>query len=228
MLKKLLLLFLISGSFKLVGQNIPVDEKEAHLARWFTGKTGEQHAPMMKGHVYSMEPRSQTTHQFFESKFFSPGSFKTISQLYVDQLLAFDLETETLILKHPDSSRFDGIALDMEVIPTFEVLGHYFKRFPTGGYYDILYESDSISLTAKRKKERKAEQEGVVFDETINYFLYYENELYKLRSIRSLKPIFPQHYAALKKIAREEKLKIRPRREANIVSFVKRLNDLIF
>ena len=209
------------------GQLAATSEAEVAFGRWYDALVGLENTPLVKGLLYPMSPRAKTTHPFFNSKFWSSGEVILSGQHYANVPLVFDVEQELLVMKHPQAQRLEGISLNMDAVDAFKLHGHIFKRLTTAeaaGFYDLLYEGDSVSLIVKRAKEYAVKKEGVEFVPRDEFYVLASNQLLPITNLRSLKKHFPGHWSLLKKIRKERKLKFTSRHERQMTELIERFD----
>ena len=216
-------------SIQTFGQFTATDSLHLQFARWFDHIVKIDNSALMNGELYSMYPKANYGDQFFKSKYFTRGTVYTSSQLYPDIMLLFDIENDQLILKHPDSTRFDGIQLNMEEIQRFIIHEHTFQRFSglNNRIYDVLFQGEHISLLGKYLKELKTDNTGLIYKERTEYFIYYQKKLYPFKKFKSLKKLFPQYQTELKEYKRKHKVRFLTDEGAGRTLLIKKLDTLL-
>ncbi len=221
----LFLILLIAVSPRFVwSQSHLSSDAEVSFGNWFDGAVGRENTPLMQGKVYPMVARAQAAHPFFSSKFWTPGAVLFAGQHYANVPLVFDLEKELLVMQHPTPHRWDGIILDIQQLEAFELHGHIFKKLSlpsASGFYDMLYEGDSVSLLAKRTKQSLVRPEGLDFKSQDLFYVLVDEQMLPVTNYRAMHRLFKQHRPLLRAIRREEKLKFKLNDEPQMILFVK-------
>ena len=182
----------------------------------------------MYNSIYLTALRGTTTHQYFDQRVWQYVYVQIAGQRYDQVPMLFDIEQEQLVIKHPDAARFDGIAINMEILETFAFGGHQFRKLDLSngnGFFEVLYEGKKILLVAQRKKRSTSQKIGVEFDETTSYFFVDEDRLVAMKGLKSLKDLYPDFIDDIQYVKKEKKSRLRIRKEASIIRFVELLDE---
>jgi len=204
------------------------DSLEYLFASWYDNAVGQETNDLMYGGIYATALRGRTTHQYLDKRDWQKGNLILSGELYVGVSMLFDIEREQLVVKHPDDFRADGIKVKMENVRDFTLANHHFVKLDVSigaGFYDVLFEGDSVTLLAKRKKRSVAKKEGVELEETTRYFIPSENRLVQLRGVKTLFDLFPEQRLTIKSIKKDGGPRLKLRKEEAIVHFIKVLDD---
>lgn len=225
--RSLKVLFLSLISYTSFSQ-VKLDSLESLFGTWYDSVVKQEVGELMYNSIYLTNLRGRTTHQYFERRDWQNGSLILSGELYSNVPMLFDIEREQLIIKHPDSYRIDGIAVNMDSLQSFILAGHHFRKYKFLGassFYDVLVDGKNVSLLAKRKKKSSAKKEGIELDAITNYFIPANDQLISLKGIKTLMKLYPQHKITIKSIKKEEKIRIR--KEDTVVRFVELLDGMM-
>lgn len=210
-----LLPFLSKGQLNVSGP-------EVKLTKWFDQKVGIEQTPLYYGPIYLMVSKSRYTHQFFETKLWQPGHVRLGEHTFYDILMVFDVEQELLVLKHPDLTRRDGVALDMQRVHSFEIGGHYFSRIAgNNGFYDVLLQGTYFNLVCRRRKVEQAEASGTVLKTRDVYYILHGGQLIRLANKKSLELVHPESKRLSKEITKAHRVKFKVTDEEQLIQFLK-------
>lgn len=226
----LLFVLLVHPRFAWSQNLLKIGGKEVIFGRWFDATIGRENTPLMQGKIYAMSPSTQMAHPFFLTKFWTSGKVVLAGQHYAHVPLLFDLEKELLVMQHPDPQRWDGIILDFEDLEAFELQGHVFKKLDitnANGFYDMLYEGDSVSLVAKREKNALPRVEGIDFETIDQFYVLVGKKLLPVTNYLSLRRNFKEQKLLLRAIRREEKIKFKASDEPQMILFIQAFDQLL-
>ncbi len=199
------------------------------LTKWHDQEVGAENSGLYEGLLYPMVSKSRDTHQFFGRRGWSKGSILLKGSWYFDIDLALDIATQSLVLKHPNLGRRDGISMLMENVQEFTIAGHRFVHLPDKGLYDLLMEGNTFQLLSTRRKTERAEGGGVVYKEENKYFLQDAStgNILPLRGKKDLLVYHPEAAEISKQISRQQGLKLKMRDEQKLVAFTKAFDEEI-
>ncbi len=215
-----------------IGQVRP-DSVIVRFSKWVDYEIGIENNGLYQGPIYLMISPSRYTHQFFNSKIWQNGNICIRDQWYFDVPMVFDVEKEILVIRHPDISRRDGIAMDMRTVSFFEFANHSFRKLDatnSRGFYDILYDGEKIGLVCKRKKTTVAKDGGILYKVRDSYFLRFQGRLIALTNRKSLLEIDTRSKNISREISKTHNVKLKLSKEGEMVEFIsyydKRLANL--
>ncbi len=205
-----------------------LDSLESLFGTWYDSVVEQEASELMYNSIYLTKLRGRTTHQYFDKRDWQNGSLSLSGELYRNVAMLFDIERDQLIIKHPEAYRTDGIMVDMNSLQSFTLAGHHFRKYKFSGrssFYDVLVDGNQVTLLAKRKKKSSPKKEGIELDATINYFIPVEDRLISIKGINTLIKLYPSHKLTMQSIKKEEKVRMRIRKEETVVRFIELLDS---
>lgn len=203
------------------------DSLENVFSIWYDSTVGSETNPLMYNAIYVTALRGTTTHQYFDQRVWQKGNLNVMGEGYGNVPMLFDIELEQLVIKHPDDYRFDGIAIDMDILDSFDFGRHQFRKFVFSngsGFFEILFDGNNLLLLAKRKKRSTSQKGGVEFEATTSYYLVNEDRLVLLKGLKTIKNLYPANIKDIQQVKKVDKKKFRINKEASIVQFVQSLD----
>lgn len=152
---------------------------------WFDSIVGVANSGIVNGPEYILYVKGAKTHPFFLTGETS-GKVIMQDQIYVAPI-KYDTHSQALVLRHvghDSSSRL--IELEKEKVIEFELFGHRFKNFEGRGFYDVLLETNSLSLAVNRTKKTFIKDRMLDFYPTDFFYLYEEGKWTVLRKKSSI------------------------------------------
>lgn len=216
--KKLFGIFSILSFFTLLGIISPTllycQEKESKATYYtlFDQAIGITNSGVFNGVLYvERHPARNNKHKFFESNNFFLGSVKYNEQSYFNVELKYNVYDNELLTRNSEILGSPITILDKDKITVFEINNHRFENttFSTkkdkniSGFFEILFDNDSLILFKKHKKKifKKIENEMYYeFKDQHSYYVYFKNNYYVLKKVNFLNNIFSEHKTQLKNI----------------------------
>jgi hypothetical protein len=155
-------------------------EYQAHL-ELFDDVIGIESTEIINGPKYTAAVQVSGTHPFYNSSIGANGSVTFSGQPYFNLTLLYDIYLDQLVIQHLRSTGTrDQIILNKARVESFRLHGHTFRNYQTvqdqergiaSGFHDVLYESPSFTLLARRKKDTKVEMGSLMYAQEDKYFL---------------------------------------------------------
>jgi len=203
--------------------------QELEFGTWYDSLMGWQRTELTYGPIYLTAIRGNTTHQYFKARNWRKGSIIYNKQRYDQIDLLYDLQQQQLVVKHPDLSRTDGLALDMNLLDEFVLDEHQFKKYADGSsihFHDIIYEGPFFTFTAKRRKLETAQKGGVELREVSEYYLIQDGFLYAIKGTASIQKRYPELKKSIQQL-RLQGYRVNLRNEESTLTFLKKVEELI-
>lgn len=174
-------------------------------------------------------------HKFFMTSAFMKGSLVYDNQFYGNVNLKYDLDADDLLLDIGYKWQFPILKLYTPRIKEFQLANKTFINVGnetsdiTGGFHELLWSSDNLSLLKKHKKKkyRKIIQTVVYyeFQDDISYFFNYMDTIYPLRKKGDLVNVFPEYKKDLNRLYDTNAIKRDP--EVTLISIFTQLQKLM-
>lgn len=207
------IVFCLSLTSTLESQN---NALKADYYNWFDEVIGKSNTGLLKGTEYFERYRSiNGRHQYFNTDDFNIGSVIFDGQHYFNIPLKYDVFEEKLLTKDPNTLNAPLIELEIDKISEFTIKNHKFINILTNkidkniftGFFEILYESDSLRLYKKHQKEiiRKTDEKIVTyqFKDKFSHVVSYKNLNYKLKKSNDLNTIFTNYKQEIKQLSKK-------------------------
>ena len=209
------IVFCLSLTSPLESQN---NALKADYYNWFDEVIGKSNTGLLKGTEYFERYRSiNGRHQYFNTDDFNAGSVIFDGQHYFNIPLKYDVFEEKLLTKDPNALNAPIIVLEIDKIIEFTINNHKFINILNNendkntfkGFFEILYESDSLRLYKKHQKEiiRKTDEKIVSyqFKDRFLHIVNYKNFNYKLKKANDLNSIFTDFKKDIKHLSIKHK-----------------------
>ena len=237
---KLLLFFIVTSAQSAISQTVSTDslvyERSIQASQNTLADTLETGLNLYNGIEHRGYYRGVKGLAYLESEQMTEGSVQYDSVWYKIPML-YDLYTERLIIMHFD--RFYRIALINEKVKEFVLHGRIFRNLPEDttmkngltGICEVLYEGDSISVFAKKRKllnERSTSQR--LEQEFVNKNLYYvllDDTYFRVNSKGDLIELMGNSRKRVSTELRRMKIKFRKNKERAIITASKIYDEKI-
>lgn len=163
---------------------------------------------MVNGPEYIQYVKGASTHPFFLTGE-TTGKVMTRDHGYIAPI-KYDTHTQTLVLRYVNSdSSLRFVELEKDKIREFEIFGHRFKNFEGKGFYDVLLETNTLSLAVNRTKKTFLKDRMLDFYPTDFFYLYEKGRWKVLRNKASIVKLADtkEKSRALRKFMRGERIK---------------------
>jgi hypothetical protein len=159
-------------------------KKEAQLYKWFDETLGTENSILFNGTRPSENTRSKDgSHKYYLSSSFVTGNIVYQNQLFFDIPLKYDIHEDELIINLTADTKTSIIKLIKTNVQQFTLQNKQFvqlqvpeQTMPVSGFYEVLFQSDDLSLY---KKHHKTKKERIVHKEV--YTDYRENDEYLIK-----------------------------------------------
>lgn len=145
-------------------------------------------------------------HQFYFTSDYLVGNVIYDDQPYYDIQMKYDIFNDELIVKLPNGLAFIVIQLIKEKVNSFSLNNTQFNRITVinkenlveenFGFYELLYQSDHLSLYKKHKKLRTYHLDKEFaynkFNYKSEYLIYYNDKYHDIKSKRTFIQLFPK------------------------------------
>jgi hypothetical protein len=145
---------------------------------WFDRIVTSQSAAIVNGPEYHISFKGLKTHPFYKSAEAQKSSATYENDIYENLDLLYDTYADILVLKTSASTGTFFVKLDKELVQTFELHHHHFKKFrggpssKEGAYYDVLFEEKHFAVLVRRIKLEQIEgRERDYVEEDVHYIL---------------------------------------------------------
>lgn len=191
---------------------------------------------LYNGKEYQFSGHNANGFPFFQSVNVLNGSVLYDDNLYTNIPLYYDLVNEAVVTK--DYTNNFPVQLISGKIKYFIIDGHKFvnaavdDNFPVTsvkGFYEELYNGKAIAFAKKQKTIRqRASSEGTEtsYKEYDSYFVYFNNQVYKVNNEKSLLDVFNDKRADLKKFISTNNINFRKNFENALVSVTRYFDQI--
>jgi len=145
---------------------------------WFDQIVGPENAAIVNGPEYYISFKGHKTHPFYQSPESDRSFVRYGNDLYKNIDLLYDTYLDLLILKCVTSNAVYYIKLDNNLVQSFDLHGHHFKKYNEGiiarigTYFDVLFEENQFAILVKRSKlERLKGSTRYYFEDDVYYIL---------------------------------------------------------
>jgi len=173
---------------------------------------------------------------FFEADSLLPGSVFYDGRLYENIPLHYDMVTDEVIISN--YAQNNEIKLVSEKLLYFSVDQHLFVRitadsatpgFIKTGYYEKLYDGKMMVLAHRQKLSRTAgtaSDNEIRYNEYNDYFVFLNNTFFRAGDKADFLSIAGDKKDAIRKYIKDNKLKFKKKREADMVSVAEYYSQL--
>ncbi len=201
---------------------------------WYDNSLGKDQSGLLMGEYEEIERVSKDTHQFFGDGYWNSSRISFRGQDYDSAFILYDISKDLLLLRHPTILKFHNSAIRpiQEDINWFIIDEHFFKYYPKtitnkpAGFYDEMYNGETVNLLSKRLKVLKIEAEAN-YDEVDKFYLLANGEMQRIYRKRSFYQLFPEHKSAISKFIKQNSLTISLKNEASLISLSRFCDDLL-
>ncbi|WP_298262626.1 hypothetical protein [uncultured Lutibacter sp.] len=193
--------------------------------KWFDKVIGVGNTGLYNGIQYERKFNPlHNDHEYYLSSEFLIGDIIYNGQPYYDILLKYDIYNDDLIVKLPSYTSFNIIKLIKQHVKSFSINNNNkFVNIKASnssvenvvGFYEVIFDDGNIKMYKKHQKSLKKHLEkSYVYDAFKNkeeYFLFYNNTYYKIKSKRNFFKILPNlkkninsYYNSYYKLKRED------------------------
>lgn len=183
---------------------------------WFDGLIGETNSGLFEGQAYyDIYNVKDGRHQFLNTAQFKTGSVTYKGQEYFNVALRYDIFNDNLIVRNKQVYWVPPMIFDTELLTNFSIGNSEFKNFKETisdddtGFFEIILRSNSYTLLKKHKKKLFVKiQDDILYHEFKDDFTYYlrvETSHIKLKSIKELNSIYPEHKKSIKLLEKKYK-----------------------
>lgn len=195
---------------------------------WFDRIVGLENSGLINGQEYAIPFRGATTHPFYQFTDGTRGWVVYNKSRFSDVGLLYDIFNDNLVLKY---QRRDGflslIQLDKARIDSFNIYNHHFRKFDISdaaarlapGFYDVLYDSKTLSLVARRTKETHiVSASRIDYDQADRYYFIDRGKWIRLGGRTSLSALLstPEERKKLSAYIRANHIRIGKRRDEDL------------
>jgi len=172
---------------------------------------GQTNTGIYKGVAYDEPFRViNERHQFFKERNFVLGSVIYDGLPYSHLQLKYDVYNDELLIRNSEAVGFPVMIFDKNKVANFSIKKYSFKKIDTVlagekklmGYFEVLLKTDSLVFYKKHSKKllTRTDQKVVYheFRDGYSYYLYFENNYYRLKKVNDLGGIFPKYRKSLK------------------------------
>jgi len=203
-------LFFLLLSFTIYSQ--PVSKEDAVNYTVFDLHVGIENTGLYNGNEFRdiFGRNKKIGNRFYKDKPFFPCQITYNGQLYSDQQLLYDIVSDNVIL-YTQNKAINYLQLNSNGIDKFSLDNHNFIRISTSvnsidtGFYEILYDNSSFVLLKKNKKKVidiiKDNNIYFKFSEDHKYYIFYQNEYYRLKGKKDILKVFPKIKKTIKSLA---------------------------
>lgn len=237
--KRIIILFFL---FKVFFFYCQTHSNEKDYYKWFDEIIGYENTGLYDGLEYKKDYRTiNKNHNYFITNKFLTGNIIYDGQSYYDIKIKYNIYNDELIVKLPIQSGYSIIKLISEKVERFSINNHQFIRLSENnnsssiknisGFYEITFQSKFLFFLKKYKKSKKKQLEKKFiyseFKDNNEYFLYYNNEYYKIKSKKDLIKLFPKQKKDINTFYNTNRISLKSNSDIFMKRLMKHLNSLI-
>jgi hypothetical protein len=156
----------------------PIFALEDSVNVWFDKIVSPENAPLVNGEEYHISFKGLTTHPFYRNAESNRASVRYNNDMYENINLLYDTYADILVLKTSTSTGTFFVELDKDLVQSFTIHNHHFKKIYGGpatkgnAYYDVLFEEKQFAVLVRRIKLGRTE--GVkrdYFEDDVHFIL---------------------------------------------------------
>ncbi len=209
---------------------------------WFDAIIGSENIGLSEGVEYKKNHRTiNEYHEYYISTQFLTGDIVYDGQPYYDIEMKYNIYDDELTIKLPIQSGYSIIKLISEKVEHFSINNHAFIRLSEKnnidffekivGFFEISFQNTLLTLYKKHKKT-KNKQLGLKltyaeFKDKNEYFLYYNDEYYIIKSQKDLVQLFPKQKKDINTFYSINKVSLNSNPDIFMKKLIKRLSSLI-
>lgn len=207
------------------------------LLKWFDSQIGLENSRLLNGTAYNERHRILNN----KNKLFQ-GNAGTGSVLYdghwfTDLQMRYNIFDDALIVQLETTDGLKIVQLVRDKVERFTLHGSTFANFQKvkggriGGFYEILFEEDRITLVKKhaRKINEKRDRQVSYYEfEPVDghYAFTYQDDIYLLGNRNDLEKIFPSYRDEIRAYYRNNRSVLRSRPDSFYISLFRELVSL--
>tara|TARA_R110002051_G_scaffold111608_2_gene184221 strand:- start:24929 stop:25597 length:669 start_codon:yes stop_codon:yes gene_type:complete len=205
---------------------------------WFDTTIGKTNTSIFQGMEYvEAYPMAENKHRFFEDFQFTQGSINFDEQDYYNVFYKYDAFGDQIILKASQLTGASAILLTKEKIKTFTIGEHHFLNLKennpkiNNGFYEILENNEFFTIYKKYRKKVTKKLDKVYayysFIDKYEYFVFYKNDYYAIKSPKDLGSIFKSKKDFIKKSIKKNSESKNTTIDENMILVAKDLYDYL-
>lgn len=203
------------------------------VAPWHDKALGLDKAGILLGEYQEIRRISRNTHQFFTEDQWHPNSIRYRGEVYDSIYMAYNLETDVLLIRHPTDYRYHSNAIKpiQQDIDWFRLEGHTFRRYDDAvlnqpdGFFDELYTGSKMDMLAKRVKVSHTET-TIEFERSDKYFYRYGQQYYHLLRKGSVTRVLSPYKKEIRSFIKANNLKVNTKNERDLVELIRFCDQL--
>lgn len=193
---------------------------------------------LFTGRNYNNKYKSIQGHQFFIEDYWEVGDICYKGQQFDSVYLLYEIfNDQVLVESFTTKGSMAPLKLHATDVSKFNLFGHTFVRLESdstggivSGYYDVLFEGDSVTLYAKREKEIVKSNDISTVAETFiqkdKYFILKGGQYHQVKKKGSFLKVLGDRKKELKRFARTNMLTFSQNRERSLIAMTKYYDSL--
>jgi hypothetical protein len=193
---------------------------------------------LFTGRNYNNKYKSIQGHQFFIEDYWEEGDICYKGQQFDSVYLLYEIFSDVVLV---ESFTMKGSMAPLKLhapdVSRFNLFGHTFVRLESdstggivSGFYDLLFDGDSVTLYAKREKEIVKSNDISTVAETFiqkdKYFIMKGGKYHQVRKKGSFFKVLGDRKKELKRFARTNMLTFSQNRERSLIAMTKYYDSL--
>ncbi|WP_299385870.1 hypothetical protein [uncultured Lacinutrix sp.] len=212
-------LWLFTISFLISAQQT---QSEAEMLHTFDNTIGIENTKLYNGKRYfSVYKYTEDNHNFHKTAYPIKGEVTYDNASFYNVNLKYDILDDNLIFEPNGHRSYINIELVKDKVSGFKINNQTFinsqliteNNKQVTGYLEVVYESATITMYAKRKKTatKKIKKNRVyhLYSNKPDYYISYNGAFNEIKSTNSFKKLFLNHEEDLKKIIKKNKERFR-------------------
>ena len=209
--------------------NTLISQENKQELVWFDNLIGQQNLSLNQGVIYSENYKAFNRHHpFLFWGEFQKGNLKYNNQMYYNVFLKYNIFNDNLILNSSKTENF-SIILNKELISFFEIKNKTFYNINLAGFYEILYESEDITLVRKYFSKKKNIKEGfstyATFTHEEKLLILKKNKFHIIKKKENFHKIFPNKKRLINDFFKNNKEIKKKNNTEFTVNLIKKLNN---
>ncbi|MEO9967440.1 MAG: hypothetical protein ABJF11_16700 [Reichenbachiella sp.] len=218
------------GQYETAGLDLDGD-----LSEWYDRALGLESAKIFEGSYYDIGSPYVEQNQYFKGGQWATGTVIFDGQKYDNVDMLYNSFQDQLVVRN--------IALHFSIaqptlpnqarIDSFQIHGRRFvhlrgEQVPASGegFYEHLFDGESIDFFVKRIKNEYIKSSELVYEEEDKHFLYYNGQYIKFSGKNSIYKLNPEHKTAMKKAGQKTIIRLRLGEEDDLILLLKQFDQL--
>ena len=217
------------------GQTIREQKLNASLEQWYDSNVSLENAPLIDGIEYLPRLIGKISDPFYLRREPFKGAIDYKGQQYQNVSFIYDIYQDILVLSHNQNNSVPILMeIDEREVASFELEGRKFETISirdsteigvSSGYFEVIVTSKDSRFLSKRIKEDYLYNARREFQDRHLYFIQSnDDQLTPVKTKRDFLKLYMDRSADIKEFIRQERLKIKPWNEQDLLQLYRFCN----